>query len=171
MSTRSRIAVVLKDRSKGVELMPNVELLQHKLFREAKGEGKLYPSKFDGNIVSIYHHWDGYPEGVGTTLLNEFNDYDKALNLMLFGDASSINDEDKLSFYNYWRDEDWEGTKPRIARDEEQLMEVAESGWGEYVYIYKPNELDEYEWYVCDMCEGKREFHKLKDVLSGKEQD
>ena len=31
-------------------------------------EGVSFSEKPDKTIVDIYHHWDGYPEGLGVTL-------------------------------------------------------------------------------------------------------
>ena len=31
-------------------------------------EGVSFSEKTDNTIVNIYHHWDGYPEGLGVTL-------------------------------------------------------------------------------------------------------
>ena len=31
----------------------------------------------DGNILSVYHHWDGYPQWLGVTLNEKFNTREK----------------------------------------------------------------------------------------------
>ena len=41
-----------------------------------------------GIIKFSYSHYDGYPEAVGKILLMEYNDYDKALDLIMQGDMS-----------------------------------------------------------------------------------
>ena len=33
--------------------------------------------QIEGGIVSAYHHWDGYPEWLGVTLNQNFNDEDQ----------------------------------------------------------------------------------------------
>ena len=43
----------------------------------------------DGSVLSAYHHWDGYPEGLGKKLVKSFNSYDKASELIDGGDMSS----------------------------------------------------------------------------------
>ena len=43
-----------------------------------------------GETYSIYCHWDGYPEGVGVALVNNFRDEDAVANLIAAGDCSSI---------------------------------------------------------------------------------
>ena len=37
-------------------------------------EGVSFSEKPNKTIVDIYHHWDGYPEGVGVTLASYLND-------------------------------------------------------------------------------------------------
>ena len=43
-----------------------------------------------GHAYNIYCHWDGYPEGVGVALVNNFTDEDMVANLIAAGDCSSI---------------------------------------------------------------------------------
>ena len=38
-------------------------------------EGVSFSEIPDETIVDIYHHWDGYPEGLGVTLASYLNDY------------------------------------------------------------------------------------------------
>ena len=38
-------------------------------------EGVSFSEKPNKTIVDIYHHWDGYPEGLGVTLASYLNDY------------------------------------------------------------------------------------------------
>lgn len=173
MSTRSRIAVVLKEDDLNKLMMPQANLLYGKLNHEDSGkEGvidlpMLHSSSFEHPVVSIYHHWDGYPTGVGVTLMNHYDDYEKAVNLMLFGDASTINadsENDTIEFYNYWRNDDWTSVMPMNFKNINELKTSVRNGWEEYLYIYKPNEKGEYEWLVSPV--GKRmAFRKLSDVL------
>lgn len=171
MSTRSRIAIVLKEEDKGKKLFPKTELLYGVLDHSENENPILHESVFEKGIVSIYHHWDGYPDGVGVTLMKHYNDYEKVLNLMLMGDASTINpdsDTDKITFYNYWRNEDWSDVHPFQHNTVEELKKCVRNGWEEYLYIYQPNEDGKYEWYVTSV-DGKMLFGKLKDVLAAKD--
>ena len=36
----------------------------------------------DDSILSVYHHWDGYPEWLGVTLEEHFNTFEKASELI-----------------------------------------------------------------------------------------
>ena len=44
----------------------------------------------DDSILSIYSHWDGYPEFNGVKLVEHFNSYDKASELIDGGDISAL---------------------------------------------------------------------------------
>jgi len=43
----------------------------------------------NGNILSVYHHWDGYPEWLGRILNTHYNDRQKVAELIDGGDMSS----------------------------------------------------------------------------------
>ena len=42
----------------------------------------------DNSILSVYHHWDGYPEWLGKTLVEQYNSKEKASELIDGGDMS-----------------------------------------------------------------------------------
>lgn len=44
----------------------------------------------NGEIRSIYCHWDGYPEGVGATLKGHYTNPEKVAALIALGDISSL---------------------------------------------------------------------------------
>jgi hypothetical protein len=44
----------------------------------------------DGSILSIYCHYDGYPEFNGVKLVENFNSYEKASELVDLGDISCL---------------------------------------------------------------------------------
>ena len=50
----------------------------------------------DDSVLSVYHHWDGYPEWLGKTLVEQYNSKEKASELIDGGDMSSC-----------WADEIW----------------------------------------------------------------
>jgi len=52
--------------------------------------GKL---ESEGDVSAIYCHWDGYPEGVGMTLMQHYLDATKVDGLMLLGSLSSLGPE------------------------------------------------------------------------------
>lgn len=43
----------------------------------------------DGSILSSYHHWDGYPAGLGFNLVSHWDDPEVLLQAIRLGDASN----------------------------------------------------------------------------------
>ena len=43
----------------------------------------------NGNILSVYHHWDGYPEWLGRILNQHYNKRSLIADLIMGGDMSS----------------------------------------------------------------------------------
>ena len=43
----------------------------------------------DGSILSVYHHWDGYPEWLGVTLKEHYNTKEQIAELIDGGNMSS----------------------------------------------------------------------------------
>lgn len=58
----------------------------------------------DGTVDYIYCHFDGYPEGVGKTLIGYYQDMDRVNELMKLGDLSSLGEEigQKHLFENHY---------------------------------------------------------------------
>jgi len=59
--------------------------------------------KLEDKILSIYCHFDGYPEGVGNTLKEHYQDPSKIQRLMNLGDLSILRPEigEKQDFNDY----------------------------------------------------------------------
>lgn len=166
MATRSYIAVVIKTEDKGRVITPDLVLLGKGICSNLK-EPVFHNTTLEqgANVISIYHHWDGYPEGVGETLLDEFNDYEKALNLVSFGDASSINGVD-ATFYNSWREgEDWDFTQPKLYQDEDDYENHCMSGT-DYLYLFKDG-----EWWVYSCYSDNPEWMPLASVIDNPSED
>ena len=51
--------------------------------------GRIGIKLTDGSILSSYHHWDSYPEWLGVKLVENFNSYDKASELIDGGDMAA----------------------------------------------------------------------------------
>ena len=51
----------------------------------------------NGSVLSVYHHWDGYPEWLGRILATHYNTRAKAAELIDGGDMSSC-----------WTDDRWD---------------------------------------------------------------
>ena len=120
MSTRSNIAIILKEEDKEVVF----KALNEKL--EEAGERFRYGVD-NGNVLQIYCHHDGYLQGVGYELLNKFNSYDKALKLILAGDCSYI--EDGVACHYTSKGEDWASNRPEQKMYARRLED--------YLYVFK----------------------------------
>lgn len=157
MATRAFIGVVVNPQDKGKTIEPNLELLGKAIHTQLIGSPEFHKTKINETteVICIYHHNDGSPCSLGETLLDEFNSYDKALNLVSFGDASTINGY-SATFYNSWREgESWENTKPTQCDSIDEYREMCDEP---YTYIFK----DE-KWYVREWNEDWKE---LEDIIN-----
>jgi hypothetical protein len=111
--------------------------------------------KTEEGYKTIYCHYDGYPEYMYPKLKNNYNTEEKALELVSFGDASSINEkiaptkdyhsfnypEDRVCvFYHRDREEPWEFCKHRTYQTKEEIFEIEY-----YVYIFEDGKWTCYE--------------------------
>lgn len=92
----------------------------------------------DGKVKVIYVHSDGYPDGVGKCLIENYNDYEKAIKLFNHGDASYLGSTiDECSFYG----RDWKRNidHARIYNTEWLYMNAmrGEEWHIEYIYLFK----------------------------------
>jgi hypothetical protein len=111
----------------------------------------------DGSILSVYHHWNGYPEWLGRILQTHYNAKSLAEELIDGGDMSLC-----------WTDERWDdsGVKgvygpqyysqrgddcpPRLDKDMDEFFADGE----EYSYIFRNG-----NWYAYDM-------HQFDDMVA-----
>jgi hypothetical protein len=111
----------------------------------------------DGSILSVYHHWNGYPEWLGRILQTHYNAKSLAEELIDGGDMSLC-----------WTDERWDdsGVKgvygpqyysqrgddspPRLDKDMDEFFTDGE----EYSYIFRNG-----NWYAYDM-------HQFEDMVA-----
>ena len=91
----------------------------------------------DESILSVYHHWDGYPQWLGVTLNEKFNTKDKVAELLDGGDISCIDSDtdwnrndvpNHVLYYNARGDK----TEPRLDLNVDDYFENGE----EYAYIF-----------------------------------
>ena len=134
MATRSTISLKISESDKGKVFHFDVDKLPKSVLGyEDECIDKVGDVKLEKDYLTIYHHWDGYPEGVGETLVEKFNDYESILNLLCGGDASSING-DTIVQYCAWRGEAWDdaygGVRPKQSDTEPSVTE-------EYAYLFK----------------------------------
>ena len=106
----------------------------------------------DDSILSVYHHWDGYPEHNGQILNDHYTDTDKIARLVGLGDLSSLGPEigevhdfesgpSDLGLFEDWcmaygRDRGETGTEPRHFDDVKAWTEALEGSWCEWAYLW-----------------------------------
>lgn len=86
---------------------------------------------------SIYCHWDGYPQGVGVTLRDNYSYGDEPAVLMTFGDISSLKPtlfETMKETYKLRGDSDVDA---KIFRFMSEMIEHYRGMWCEYGYIFR----------------------------------
>ncbi len=90
----------------------------------------------DESVLSVYHHWDGYPEWLGRILRTHYNTKEKAAELIDGGDMSvAWNDSNKPEYYSA-RGED---CPPRLDENKYDYLCGNNSG-EEYAYLFVNNE-------------------------------
>ncbi len=92
------------------------------------------------SILSVYHHWDGYPQWLGVTLEQKFNTFDKVAELIDGGDISCCDsdsdwDLNKVDNHVQYYNDRGEKTEPRLDLTEQDYLSNGE----EYAYIFEPN--------------------------------
>ena len=115
----------------------------------------------DGTIKHSYCHYDGYPEGVGYTLVQNYSDIDKVKELLSFGDmsflASKVNPEGEHSFNNpeqnvtvfYGRDRGDADVDTAITSMDE-YHSVMYSSCIDYLYLFSDG-----KWFVKDLFDNQ----------------
>lgn len=118
-----------------------------------------------GKVRSIYCHFDGYPMGVGRTLVEHYRNRDKVEELIELGSISILGAEigEKQDFDNRDREKDWtlaygrDRGEPDVeaveSADAEAYYAVAQEGWEEYCYLYRQG-----VWFVTEVGGGAGPF-------------
>ena len=94
-----------------------------------------------GHVLSVYHHWDGYPEWLGVTLKEKFNTYDEIAELIDGGDISCCDSDSdwnlqKVDLHVQYYNDRGEKTEPRLDTSVEDYLSKGE----EYAYLFENNE-------------------------------
>ena len=105
----------------------------------------------DDAILSVYHHWDGYPQWLGVVLNRKFNTREKVAELLDGGDISCIDsdkdwDRQSCEHHVLYYNARGEKTEPRLDLTFEDYIENNE----EYAYVYT---LD-HQWECYDLHKG-----------------
>jgi hypothetical protein len=98
----------------------------------------------DESVLSVYHHWDGYPEWLGRILKTHYNTKEKVAELIDGGDMSvAWNDSNEPEYYSA-RGED---CPPRLDANKYDYLANGE----EYAYLFVNN-----EW----VCYNRHQFEE-----------
>jgi len=115
----------------------------------------------DGSILSVYCHWDGYPEFNGVKLQEHFNSYDAATELIDGGDISCLwtnagwnNEVLPEVGPQYYTSRGDEYNPPRLDADLNEYLSDGE----EYAYLFKDG-----EWVCYNMHQF--EDNKLPEIV------
>jgi len=98
----------------------------------------------NGNILSVYHHWDGYPEWLGRILTTHYNTRAKAAELIDGGDMSSCwtdsrwDDSADGSYGPEYYSQRGEDCPPRLDADLCEFLLPDNSE--EYAYVFRNGE-------------------------------
>ncbi|HET8629962.1 MAG TPA: hypothetical protein VFL91_21285 [Thermomicrobiales bacterium] len=128
----------------------------------------------DGAITSVYCHFDGYPSGVGATLLDHWDTAERVAELVALGDLSSCTGPDVAPVgsreggvvaYARWRGET--GVEAQTSPDRAAYLALTAATGGEYTYLYGPR------GWECAAGYGARAgaFAPLADVLAAEEDE
>ena len=103
----------------------------------------------DGNILSVYHHWDGYPEWLGVTLNKKFNTRDKVAELIDGGDISCCDSDsdwnlNKVENHVQYYNDRGDNTEPRLDAHFDEYVKNGE----EYAYVFTLDHV--WECYAID---------------------
>ncbi len=122
----------------------------------------------DESVLSVYHHWDGYPEWLGRMLKTHYNTKEKVSSLIDGGDMSScwtdtIWGEDRTDGNKYgpeYYSARGEDCPPSLMTMEEYLDKRRNE---EFAYIFRDG-----EWICYDMNEfDDAKSPEIVDIPSG----
>ena len=97
------------------------------------------------HVLSVYHHWDGYPSFLGVFLQQNYTTKEQIAELLDGGDISCIdsdtdwNNEKVDNHVQYYNDRG-EKTEPRLDLSVEDYIENENSICEEYAYLFVNNE-------------------------------
>ena len=100
----------------------------------------------DESVLSVYCHWDGYPEFNGKKLQEHFNSYEKAAELIDGGDISALwtnagwNNEPLPEVGPHYYSSRGEDRPPHLDGSTESYITSVNDSWAEYAYLFTDGE-------------------------------
>ena len=130
--------------------------LQYRHLSEMATRSRIGIELSNGSVLSVYHHWDGYPEWLGRILKTHYNSRDKVAELIDGGDMSTCWGENHQPEYYSARGED---CPPRHDND---LAEYLQNG-EEFAYVYTQSG----DWLCYDTCSWHDSYMEGVEIPSG----
>ena len=90
----------------------------------------------DESVLSVYHHWDGYPEWLGRILKTHYNTKDKVAELIDGGDMSCCWTGENGNYQPEYYSTRGEDCPPRLDANKYEYLADGE----EYAYLFVNNE-------------------------------
>ena len=105
-------------------------------------------------ILSVYHHWDGYPHWLGVHLRQNYRTKDQVAELLDGGDISCIDSDtdwnlEKVENHVQYYNDRGEKTEPRLDTCVEDYLGNPAND-AEYAYLFENN-----EWVCYDLHGSK----------------
>jgi hypothetical protein len=116
----------------------------------------------DGSVLSVYHHWDGYPQWLGRILTTHYNSRELATELIDGGDMSSCwtderwDSEEKTEYGPQYYSQRGDDCPPR--HDANRYDYLAEGE--EYAYLFTRND----EWICWDRHEYGTRMPEIAEI-------
>ena len=102
-------------------------------------------------VLSVYHHWDGYPSFLGVFLQQNYTTKEQIAELLDGGDISCIDsttdwNNEKVDNHVLYYNDRGEKTEPRLDLNVEDYIENKLSAMEEYAYLFENG-----EWICYDL--------------------
>ena len=117
------------------------------------------------NILSVYHHWDGYPQWLGVTLNEKFNTKDKVAELLDGGDISCCDSDsdwnlNKVDNHVQYYNDRGDNTEPRLDLNFDDYVSNSNAG-EEFVYVFLP---EDNKWECYEINHTYDEDYNITDT-------
>jgi hypothetical protein len=129
--------------------------------------GRIGLELSDGSILSVYHHWDSYPEWLGRILKTHYNSKELAAELISGGDMSccwtderwsnDLLDRHKEEYGPQYYSQRGEDCPPRLDANLNEYLGNGE----EYAYLFRNG-----EWVCYDLHDNHHNKPKLIEIPS-----
>ena len=103
------------------------------------------------HVLSVYHHWDGYPSFLGVFLQQNYTTKEQIAELIDGGDISCIDsttdwNKEKVDNHVLYYNDRGEKTEPRLDLNVEDYIENKLSAMEDYAYLFENG-----EWICYDL--------------------